>query len=355
MTTEIKLIGYIGAGANTWQHVYTELAKDKTGDVEVLINSDGGSLQEALSIHGLLKKHRGKVTTRNIAITASAATIPFLAGSERIVDRGAITMVHASSDPRGGNAEQLRQQIKALDVFDHSMVDIIAATTGKAREAVASQVLAETLLTADQAVEHGYATRVGDQSAVAAVWSDTKTLIEPVESMDIKSKLGLPADATEDQVSAALDAVLIKAKPAEPAPVKTEPAAQPDIAALVSAAVSDAFAAREAAAAAVAPVVSQEELHNSAAQAAVERFIGEGKIPPANREIAIQACGKTSASLGAVIAFWERQPRVVAPVTRGAAPADNKPQLSQIQKSLAAQAGMTEEAFAAEYFKGARN
>lgn len=363
MTTIIELYGTIGEPYNTWQRVYAELLKDRTGDVEVRINSDGGDLQQALGIHAVLRGHQGTVTTRNVALAASAATIPMMAGKRRIVDVGSLTLVHASSVMLGGNAESLRKRAETLDAFDQSMIDIYASATGRDRDEVAEQVLAETLLTADEAVRYGYATELGESLAVAALWTSgpkpvASALIAQQSCMDIRQRLGLKADATDQQVDAALDALLAKQTPVSDQPPKVEATSpdkteQPDIPTLVQQAVAEAFAAREAAAAVIAPAATQEELQASASAAAVERFIAEGKITPAQRSQAVQACGRTAASLAAAVAYWESSPRIVASAARTLGqPEAGQRVLSDLQKMLCEKAGMTPDQFLAKYNQG---
>lgn len=361
MTIKIELFGRIGEGNNTWQNVYSQLAVDRKAPVEVRINSDGGDLQQALGIYSLLK-NRESVTTRNVAVAASSGSVVFMAGKDRVVDRGALTFVHSSHTPLGGDASTLKKRAAALDAFDSSMVDIYASATGQPRDVVEQQLLTETLMAADDAIRLGYGTALGDSQAVAALWTQPlpagpggESLIADPVSMTLKVKLGLAETATDDQVSEALDRLLSNQKPAEdPKPANPlSVTAQPDLAALVSKAVADAFVAREAAAAIAAPpAVTQEELHKTAAQAAVERFITEGKIPPASRDQAIQACGATSASLSAVVAYWEHAPRVVAAAQRMGAPAEPKPVLQDYQRKLIAQSGMSEAEFVTAMQKG---
>lgn len=341
---------YIGAAA-----IKQKLDTAPDAPVTVLINSDGGDLVEGMAIYSVLRAHRGPVTTHNIALAASAASIVFMAGSRRIMDQGAALMVHESSRGVNGNADTLRKVAETLDLFDESMVSVYAAATGLDREVVSGQLSAETWLSADEAAAHGYATEVGPAQSVAAKATrpvpERFVFIQAQSCMDIRTKLGLTASATDEQVQAALDNLL--AAQAERSPEPAKAAAAPDLASLVQQAVSDAFAAREAAAAAAAPQVTQQELHASACAAAVERFIGEGKIPPANRESAIRACGATNATLNACVAYWESAPRIVATVQRGPAPAPtNTTALSEIQKKLAKQAGMSEAQFLASYNKG---
>jgi hypothetical protein len=229
---------------------------------------------------------------------------------------------------------------------------------------VRNQLTTETWMSAEEAVTQGYATTLGEAARVAA--QNTKALPERFvgkafvriqDRMDLKARLGLAPDATDEQVSQALDQLLAKktVSDAPPAPApETPPAIQPDIASLVTKAVSDAFAAREAAAAISAPQVSQAELHASAAAAAVERFIGEGKIPPHSRPQAIQACGSNSTSLAAVIAYWDAAPKIVNTATRMPALGSDKPVLSPVQKMVftAGKSGMSEAEFMADYNKG---
>lgn len=130
-------------------------------DVTVRINSSGGIAHEGLAIHAVLSAHKGKVTTVVEGLAASAASIIAQAGDERVMSAGAMMMVHDASVVTVGDAAEHDKSKAYLEVVCASMATIYAEATGRTVEDVRSEMAAETWLTAEAAVEGGYADRVG--------------------------------------------------------------------------------------------------------------------------------------------------------------------------------------------------
>lgn len=139
--------------------------------VTVNINSPGGDLFMGIAIYNALKALKGKVTTRVQGIAASAASIIFCAGEERIINTGGVLMIHGVSgymeafgyynDRDIDNLiHDLKDMKKAFAVMNESIADIYHDTTGMT-QADAKKLIADgaqLYMTADDAVERGFAT-----------------------------------------------------------------------------------------------------------------------------------------------------------------------------------------------------
>jgi ATP-dependent protease ClpP protease subunit len=387
---ELDLLGEIGFFINA-EAVGYALKQHANSPVLIRINSPGGDFAEGMAIYNLLRQHGQPITTINMAITGSAATLIFMAGDTRVMEQGSALMVHrARVYASFADQDELVKLADVARLLDQNQIDILAARSGQDAKVVAEQVTAETWFSAQEAVDAGYATEVGEGFAVAAHADLSRVperlranlLIGEQGSMDIRTTLGLKADATDADIEAALKHLLANqstppGNPQTEAPPKksdeTQPSKpggkpadkpsdapeadpkQPDVKELVAAAVADAFAAREAAHAlsqqAQDPLATREELHAAACTAAVERFIGEGKVTPAQRTDAIKACGSTSASLSATISYWEKAPRVVAKAQKLTTTESSEPVLTEWQKVICEQSGMKPKDFIDQYNK----
>jgi len=64
------------------------------GSLQVNINSGGGDVFDGISIANSIKAHKGRVTTVVDGIAASIASVIAQAGQERVVQAGAMLMIH---------------------------------------------------------------------------------------------------------------------------------------------------------------------------------------------------------------------------------------------------------------------
>lgn len=95
-TYHISLKGYVGGYDFDRSTVDKTLAKNEGKEVNVLIDSLGGSLATGLSISAAFQNH-GKVNVHFVGLNASAATIASLGAAHISIDAGAMYLVHQCS------------------------------------------------------------------------------------------------------------------------------------------------------------------------------------------------------------------------------------------------------------------
>ena len=92
----ISLKGYVGGYDFDRNTVDSVLAKNDGKEVNVLIDSLGGSLATGLSISAAFKNH-GNVNVHFVGLNASAATIASLGAAHISINAGAMYLVHQCS------------------------------------------------------------------------------------------------------------------------------------------------------------------------------------------------------------------------------------------------------------------
>lgn len=155
--SEIVLYDEIGAfGVNA--SMFRDMLKDAKGQtIELSINSPGGDVFDGIAIYNELKEHKGKVSVRVMGLAASAASIVAMAGDEVIIGEGAHLMIHKAWTMALGDAMELRKTADMLEGIDGSLVGIYHNRTGIKPDKLASMLEEETWLTADEAIELGFA------------------------------------------------------------------------------------------------------------------------------------------------------------------------------------------------------
>lgn len=214
----------------------TQLPPD-TKAITVEIGSLGGSVPVAKAMRDVLKTLglRMKITTKQVDDIASAGTIIFSAGKERLAARGINPhtgekfkmMVHNTWIPStSGNADELQAQADELRMSDQEFVDIYTQDTGITAEAIAPLMKAETFFDADQALALKFATGSYDAGSLqkAAYQPTTK------QAMAKKDKSKSAVHALLVALGIETDEKVATAPPAEMVgkPITVDGAAAPD-------------------------------------------------------------------------------------------------------------------------------
>lgn len=133
---------------------------DADDDVEVDIASGGGSVFAASEIYTMLKNYAGKVTVNIQGLAASAASVIAMAGDVVNMSPTSQMMIHKASTISQGNADDLAHDSKMMDVADQSIVNAYEAKTGMDRNDILQLMSNETWMTAQDAVDKGFADNV---------------------------------------------------------------------------------------------------------------------------------------------------------------------------------------------------
>jgi ATP-dependent protease ClpP protease subunit len=145
------------------------LRRFKGKAVKVRINSPGGVASEGAAIYNLLAMHDGPVAVDVVGMAASAASVIAMAGKPLRVAENSLLMVHDAWNEVAGNAAELRKMADALDKDSDALSKTYARRTGKTAEEMRDLMKAETWMTADEAIEAGFADETIEASPAASV------------------------------------------------------------------------------------------------------------------------------------------------------------------------------------------
>jgi ATP-dependent Clp endopeptidase proteolytic subunit ClpP len=170
---EIVLYGFVGE--NFWGDGFT--ARDvldalaehgRDNDVTVRINSGGGYVDDGIAIFNALKAHKGKVTVIVDSMAASSASVIAMAGEERLMRTGAMMMIHDPSGGVWGTADDMERYAKVMEKHGENLASIYAEVTGEDAGDIRDDMRAELWMTADEAVERGFATAIDKKKKAKA-------------------------------------------------------------------------------------------------------------------------------------------------------------------------------------------
>lgn len=144
-------------------------ALKELGDVSTInlsINSGGGSVFDGIAIYNMLKSHKATVNVYVEGLAASIASVIAMAGDTITMRSGSMMMVHMPWTLSQGNAEEMRKTADTLEKTGDSIVDIYSERTGISPDDIRNIMNDETWLSAEEAVEQGWATKLDKKEAV---------------------------------------------------------------------------------------------------------------------------------------------------------------------------------------------
>lgn len=146
-------------------------------DLIVNINSVGGDTFAGEEIYTRLMMYSGNVTVNVLGLAASAASVIAMGGDKVNISPAGQIMIHNTSIAQFGDYRDMDKASEILKKTNNSLANAYVKKTGKSMDEILSMMDAETWLTADEAVEHGFADAViGEQNDIQLVASSANVL-----------------------------------------------------------------------------------------------------------------------------------------------------------------------------------
>lgn len=130
--------------------------------IHLRINSPGGDVFEARAIATAIKQCGKAVVAHIDGVCASAATYVALAAGTVEMAEGSFFMIHKAWAWTAGNSDELRDLAELLDKVDDSIVADYVAKSGNKSDTIKEMMAAETWMTAQEALDFGFADSVYD-------------------------------------------------------------------------------------------------------------------------------------------------------------------------------------------------
>lgn len=136
-------------------------------EIRFNINSVGGAVDAGVAIFNKIREMKGKTITRVEGAAASAASLVAQAGDVRQVCVGSETMVHCASCYLfdSYNSKALDEIKNMLDSADKRIAQLLADRTGKSEAEIKRMMQKTTWMTAEEAVENGFADEIVNETA----------------------------------------------------------------------------------------------------------------------------------------------------------------------------------------------
>lgn len=135
----------------------TQLEENNDKPITVWINSMGGDVFAASVLYTALKKHEGKVTVIVDGSAMSAASVIAMGGDEILMSETSIMMIHNPSTYAWGDYREMEKTVDILNEVKETIINAYVTRTGKSREEISQMMDDETWMSANKAIELGFA------------------------------------------------------------------------------------------------------------------------------------------------------------------------------------------------------
>ncbi len=172
-------------------------------EIDVRINSGGGSVFAAQAIYSQLKAHVANVNVYVDGLAASAASLIAMAGDSIKMPANAMMMIHNPMTIAVGCAKDFEKTMDTLGKVKDSILATYEAKTGLSHEELSQMMDDETWLTGAEAVEKGFADELLHSVEVTASVKGKQLIVNSVKHdlSAFKKKPAFPDNEQEPQNS----------------------------------------------------------------------------------------------------------------------------------------------------------
>lgn len=157
-STDIYVYESIGGWFGMWADDFiAELKQVSTKNINLRLNSPGGSVFDGIAIANAIRSHPANVTVYVDSLAASIASVIALAGNRIVMMPQSQFMVHNASGGCYGDATEMTKMADLLDKQSRNIAEAYAQHTGRPVAEWQDYMAAETWFTAEEAVAVGLA------------------------------------------------------------------------------------------------------------------------------------------------------------------------------------------------------
>lgn len=202
------------------------LVASKPKIIFIKLNTGGGNVAVGFAIYDYIEnkvKPQGiKIITEDVGMAASMGSIIFMCGDERLINPNSRVMIHRPKGGIYGDADEMAAYVDLLKTYEEQAIDVYMKS-GQTKEVVLSWLKSgvDKWFTAKECVKLGIATSIvgGNKTTMTMkfnnqeeAWSHyqsinlslTKNIKKMAFTKEFLMSLGLPEDATEQQVQDAV-------------------------------------------------------------------------------------------------------------------------------------------------------
>ncbi len=132
-------------------------SKDAKKDINMYINSPGGSITAGLAIFDTMNFLKCDIVTICTGLAASMGAVLLSAGTKgkRMALPNSTVMIHQASSGTSGNIQDQRVTLRYTEELNKKILEILAKTTGKTKNQIEKDTARDNFMFAPEAKEYG--------------------------------------------------------------------------------------------------------------------------------------------------------------------------------------------------------
>lgn len=175
---EVRWSGDVIESKTSANYVKRLIEENNPTQINLYINSVGGSVMEGTAIHNILTRCSATVTVYIDAFAYSVASVIAMAGDKVVMPANTTMMIHNAWLLVAGNAAELRKAADDLDTINEASKESYLKRFKGTPEKLQELLDKETFLTAKQCVEYGLA----DEIAGTVDVTETQEVVEEAKN-----------------------------------------------------------------------------------------------------------------------------------------------------------------------------
>lgn len=161
MAKELRIEGVIGDVFNTAEDIRNRvdsLGLEPNEQLDVVINSAGGSVFEGFGIYNYFRSLDRPLTMTGDGLVGSIATLILSSAPKENTSLSEVSMfmIHRAVAPAIGNTEDLEKQAEILKTIDNTLIDVYSSRTGMDPKTIEQMMSEETWLSGREAFDQGF-------------------------------------------------------------------------------------------------------------------------------------------------------------------------------------------------------
>lgn len=162
---------------------------EENEELEVEVNSGGGSVFAGSEIYTALKSYKGNVTTKIVGIAASAASVAAMAGDKVLISPTGQIMIHNASGAFSGDYNAMNKGSEILQNVNKAISNAYMLKTKLKNDELLQMMNKETWLTPQEALDKGFVDEIMFTDKVQLVASVNNCMLPREVVNKMKNKL----------------------------------------------------------------------------------------------------------------------------------------------------------------------
>ena len=187
--SDYSIYEWFGIEATCPKIVHDAIEKANGEELEVIINSGGGSVFPASEIYTALRDYAGNVIVKIVGLAASAASVVAMAGTKVLMSPTAQMMIHNVTTYAEGDYRDMEHTAEILKNANDTIANAYRLKSGKTQEELLALMDDETWMDAKKAKELGLIYEIMFEDVQLAASAGYSGLLPPEVISTVRNKL----------------------------------------------------------------------------------------------------------------------------------------------------------------------